>query len=78
MNAFLQDLGHEEAFRVIEKGARFVVEHQQPAAGLYGAQAVSRGGCEIGKVEKPDFLIRGTTMCLMGGGYKSKLTPVAE
>jgi len=71
----VEELGNDEAFRVIEKGGKLVVEHQTSAGALYGAQAVVQGDYQPGEIEIPDFKIRGTTLCLMGGGYKSKLMP---
>lgn len=73
----VKDLGHDEAFRIVDKGERITVEHQRAAGALYGSQAVISGQYKSGKVEKPDFLIRGTTLCLMSGGnsYKSTMSP---
>ena len=68
-------LGHDEAFRVVKKAGKLVVEHQKPAGGLYGAQGVIAREYELGKIEKPDFSIRGTTLCLMPGGYRATLSP---
>ena len=52
------DLGHDEAFRVVEKGGNLVVEHQTPAGALYGVQAVLGDQHVIGKLETPDFKVR--------------------
>jgi len=71
----VQGLGHDEAFRIVKQDGTITVEYQTAAGALYGAQAAIRDEYESGRIEKPDFLIRGTTLCLMGGGYKSKLTP---
>lgn len=70
-------LGHEEAFRLVKQGGKFVVEYQKQAGALYGAQALLEGDHQLNRVEKPDFDIRGTTLCLMSGGnsYKSTLSP---
>ncbi len=74
----VRGLGDDEAFRVARRDDSFVVEHQTPAGALYGALALIGEDYKTGVVEKPDFKIRGTTLCLMGQGghdYKSKLTP---
>ena len=69
-------LGHDEAFRVEKKAGKLSIDYQTPAGALYGAQAVASGEYETGKIEKPDFKIRGTTLCLMrDGGYRSTMTP---
>lgn len=73
----VQGLGHDEAFRVVEKDGKWVVEHQTPAGALYGAQAIADETFSPGQLETPDLDIRGTTMCLMSGGnsYKSTMSP---
>lgn len=73
----VKELGHDEAFRVVKKDNHITIEHQTAAGALYGAQAVIREEYELEKVEKPDHIIRGTTLCLMSGGnaYKSTLSP---
>ena len=61
-----ETLGHPEAFRVAKAGGKTVIEYGSPAGAVYGALAVARGESVPGVVEKPDFDIRGTTLCLMG------------
>ena len=71
----VQNLGHDEAFRVTKKARKLVIEHQKPAGGLYGAQAVIAQEYKLGKIDKPDLPIRGTTLPMFhGGGYKSTLS----
>ncbi|MCX6997352.1 MAG: hypothetical protein NTV49_09755 [Kiritimatiellaeota bacterium] len=71
-------LGNDEAFRVVRQDGNVCIEHQAPAGALYGAEAVIQGDYQAGKVEKPDFLIRGTTLPLFqGSGYKATLSPEA-
>ena len=43
----------------------------------YGALAVVRGEVVPGVIEKPDFDIRGTTLCLMklGNSYEVNFSP---
>jgi len=72
----VKELGDAEAFRVVKREDGVVVEHQASAGALYGALALIGDDYKVGVVEKPDFKIRGTTLCLMrDAGYKSKLTP---
>ncbi len=71
----VDNLGHDEAFRVVNKNERITVEYQNPAGALYGAQAVIDGDYKEGRVEKPDFDIRGTTLCLMPLHYTATLSP---
>ncbi len=68
-------LGHDEAFRVVQKNSGTTIEYQNPAGALYGAQAVIHGDYKPGRVEKPDFDIRGTTLCLMPHAYTATLSP---
>lgn len=68
-------LGHREAFRIQSAADKMVVEAASGAGLLYGAQALVAGDYQPGRVEKPDFDIRGTTLCLMSGGYKSTMSP---
>ena len=70
----VKGLGHDEAFRISEEQGRLVVEHQGPAGALYGKQAIADGEYEPGFLEKPDFKIRGTTLCLMPHGYRATLS----
>lgn len=72
------DLGHREAFRVVEEDGRQVIESASPAGAIYGAMAVAKNEATPGEIEKPDFDIRGTTLCLMSwsnNGYKATLSP---
>jgi hypothetical protein len=72
----VKDLDHDEAFRVVQKDGKITIEHEKPAGALYGAQAVIRGEYESGKIERPDFRIRGTTLPLFtGNGYNATLSP---
>ena len=63
----VQDLPHPEAFRVVKNGAAISVEAASSAGLIYGAQAVVDDEFTPGKVESPDFAIRGTTLYLMKG-----------
>jgi len=58
----VQGLGHDEAFRIVKQDGTITVEYQTAAGALYGAQAAIRDEYESGRIEKPDFLIRGTTL----------------
>jgi len=62
-------LGHDEAFRVVQKNNGTTVEYQSPAGAIYGAQAVIEGDYKEDRVGKPgghlifstsDFLEKGT------------------
>jgi len=70
-------LGHLEAFRIRSAGDTMVIEGTSSAGLLYGAQALAAGDYVPGRLEKPDLDIRGTTLCLMGGGYESTMSPRA-
>jgi hypothetical protein len=72
-----ESLGHPEAFLVTKAGGKTVIEYGSPAGALYGALAVARNESEPGVTEKPDFDIRGTTLCLMvvSNTYKVTLSP---
>jgi hypothetical protein len=71
----LVDLGHREAFRVVDKDGRITVEHQSPAGALYGSHAVVHQEYESEKIEKPDFSIRGTTLWLGGAVQGGRIAP---
>jgi hypothetical protein len=71
----VDDLGHDEAYRVVFRKQKIAVEYQRPAGALYGARAVLEGDYKTGRVEKPDFDIRGTTLCLMPHAYTATLSP---
>ena len=72
----VDNLGHDEAFRIVQNNKDFVIEYQTPAGILYGAQAVIREEFVPGQIDKPDFLIRGTTLPMFkDGGYKATLSP---
>jgi len=71
----VNDLDHREAFRIRADYGDMVIEAATEAGLIYGAQAVIDGKYEPGKVEKPDFDIRGTTLCLMPHGYRATLSP---
>jgi hypothetical protein len=72
-----ESLGHGEAFRVAKAGGKTVIECGSPAGAVYGALAVGRNEFGPGVIEKPDFDIRGTTLCLMvvNNTYKVTLSP---
>jgi hypothetical protein len=57
-------LGHREAFRVEKQDSGLVVRGGSAAGLIYGVQALLDGQT-TGVIEKPDFAIRGTTLCLM-------------
>ncbi len=59
------DLGHAEAFRVMHENGAMVVDAASPAGLLYGVQAVLHGNFHKDRIEKPDFDMRGTTLCVM-------------
>ena len=69
------DMDHREAFRIRTDKGKTIVEAATSAGLIYGAQAVADGEFKLGQVEKPDFLIRGTTLCLMPSGYRATLSP---
>ncbi len=71
----VEGLGHREAFRIRATGDKMVVEATSQAGLLYGAQALAAGDYVSGRLEKPDLDIRGTTLCLMSGSYKSTMSP---
>ena len=60
------DLDHPEAFRVIREDGRTRVEAATPAGWIYGAQTVVRDDARAGRVEQPDFDIRGATLWIAG------------
>ncbi len=68
-------LQHPEAYRVQTEGGKSVIEGGAAAGVQYGVQAMLEGDFTPGAVEKPDFAIRGTTLCLMPGDYKATLSP---
>lgn len=70
-----ENLGHPEAFRVHAADGKSVIEAGSAAGALYGVQALLSGEYENGRVEKPDFAIRGTTLCMMSGNYKATISP---
>jgi hypothetical protein len=72
-----ESLGHPEVFRVTKAGGKTVIECGSPAGAVYGALAVARDEFVPGAIEKPDFDIRGTTLCLMvvSNTYKVTLSP---
>lgn len=59
----VKDMDHREAFRVKTAKGKMVVEAATEAGLIYGAQAIADGDYEPVLVEKPDFNIRGTTLC---------------
>jgi len=75
-----ESLGHPEAFCVAKPGGKTVIECGSPAGAVYGALAVARDEFVPGAIEKPDFDIRGTTLCLMGvsNTYKVTFSPEAS
>ena len=70
-----QKLTHREAFRIVRKDARTVIEGGSSAGLIYGAAALTEGDFKAGAVQKPDFDIRGTTLCLMPHSYRATLSP---
>jgi hypothetical protein len=70
-------IGHPEGFRIRTEGNKTVIEAGSGAGALYGVDALLKSDFESGRVEKPDFDIRGTTLPLMtgGGAYISTLSP---
>ena len=60
------DLGHPEAFRVGREDGRTQIEAATPAGWIYGAQTVVRDDARAGRVEQPDFDIRGATLWIAG------------
>ncbi len=60
------DLDHPEVFRVTREGGRTQIEAATPAGWIYGAQSVVRDDARAGRVEQPDFDIRGATLWLGG------------
>jgi len=71
----VNNLGHEEAFRVVYKNERITIEYQNPAGALYGVQAAIHGDYKEGRLEKPDFDLRGTTLGIMPQHYDATLSP---
>ena len=71
----VKNLDHREAFRIRTDNGKAVIEAATGAGLIYGAQAVADGEFKLGQVEKPDFDIRGTTLCLMPHGYRATLSP---
>ncbi len=71
------ELGHPEAFRIRTAEGKNIVEGGSSAGVLYGVQALLAGDYQPDKVDKPDFGIRGSTLCLMSGGgsYVSTVSP---
>lgn len=61
-----ESLGHREAFRIEVRANDRVVRGGSSAGLTYGVQALLNGD-PTGVIEKPDFDIRGTTLCLMQG-----------
>ncbi len=60
------ELDHPEAFRVTGEDGRTQIEAATAAGWIYGAQAVVRGDARAGRVEQPDFDIRGATLWIAG------------
>jgi len=71
----IKDMGHREAFCIRTDKGKVVVEAATEAGLIYGAQAIAERDYESDLVDKPDFNIRGTTICLMPGGYRATLSP---
>ena len=69
-----ESLGHLEAFRVTKAAGKTVIQYGSPAGAVYGALAVARNESALEVTEKPDFDIRGTTLCLMGVSNTYKVT----
>jgi hypothetical protein len=72
------DLGHLEAYRLTRgEGGEVVIEHQSPLGAIYGALAVVENEAADGRIERPDFAVRGSTLCLMNyntGGYDTEFS----
>ena len=73
-------LGQGEAFWLGKTAGRTVIQYGSPAGAVYGSLAVARNDFVPGVVEKPDFDIRGTTLCLMvvSNTYKVTFSPEAS
>ena len=71
----VKELGHPEAFRIEVETGRAVIEADSPAGLIYGAQAVVCDEAQTGRVQKPDFDIRGTTLWLGGAVQGHRIAP---
>jgi hypothetical protein len=71
----VDDMDHRETFCIRTDKGKTIVEAATSAGLIYGAQGVADGEFKLGQVEKPDFDIRGTTLCLMPHRYTATLSP---
>ena len=71
----VKGLGHSEAFRIEVENGRTFVEADSPSGLIYGAQAVVCDEAQAGRVQKPDFDIRGTTLWLGGAVQGRRIAP---